>query len=91
MSDYWKDFIPAIRTTRLGDCTDSDPELAAAWLGWQARNAEVAKLQKRIEVAVRISNEAGMAFYRLDDMRNVLTMPDAEFEAFCKAHPEYVA
>jgi hypothetical protein len=49
MSDYWKDFIPAIQKTRLGDCTDSDPQLAAAWLGWQARDKQVAELEQRIK------------------------------------------
>lgn len=40
MDEYWDEFIPAMRKTRLGDCKDSDPELAAAWLGWQeARKA----------------------------------------------------
>ena len=44
-NDYWGKFIPAMRTTRLGDCTDSDPDVAAAWLGWQARDAEIAALK----------------------------------------------
>lgn len=48
MSNYWDDFLPAMRTTRLGDCTDDDPELAAAWLGWQARDAEVDALSAKI-------------------------------------------
>lgn len=33
--EYWGEFIPAMLGTRLGNCQDSSPELAAAWLGWQ--------------------------------------------------------
>jgi hypothetical protein len=35
--EYWDEFIPAMLPTRLGSSTDGDPQLAAAWIGWQER------------------------------------------------------
>jgi hypothetical protein len=47
MNEYWDEFIPAMRETPLGDCKDSDVELAAAWIGWQAARRFVASQATR--------------------------------------------
>jgi len=46
--EYWDEFIPAMLPTRLGSSTDGDPQLAAAWIGWQAARKDVAELQDEI-------------------------------------------
>ena len=33
-AEYYDKFIPSMLKTYLGDCKDSDPLIAAAWLGW---------------------------------------------------------
>lgn len=44
VNEYWDEFIVAMRETTLGDCKDSDVELAAAWIGWQAAKRFAAPL-----------------------------------------------
>jgi hypothetical protein len=35
------DFMAAVLKSYLGDCTDGDPRLAAAWWGWRAARGEI--------------------------------------------------
>jgi hypothetical protein len=35
------DFVAAAQVSYLGDCTDSDERLAAAWWGWRAARGEI--------------------------------------------------
>lgn len=35
------DFVAAVLKSYLGNCTDSDPRLAAAWWGWRAARGEI--------------------------------------------------
>jgi hypothetical protein len=37
------DFVAAAQKSYLGDCTDSDERLAAAWWGWRAARGEIPK------------------------------------------------
>jgi hypothetical protein len=51
--EYWNKFIPAMLLTRLGSSTDGNPQLAAAWLGWQERrkldDVRIRELESEIE------------------------------------------
>lgn len=56
--EYWDEFIPAMLPTRLGSSADGDPQLAAAWIGWQERrkidDARIAALEAAANEVLRV-------------------------------------